>query len=60
MNRAIMILKDALDWNETQIKNADNAIKKGCKGQLLLEYKQVIKDNKKHNKEILEALKKLT
>lgn len=59
MNRAIMILKDALDWNETQTKNADNAIKEGCKGQKLLEYKQVLKDNMQHNIEIEEALKKL-
>ena len=59
MNRAIMILKYALDWNETQIKNADNAIKEGRKGQKLLEYKQVINDNIQHNIEIEQALKKL-
>lgn len=60
MNRAIMILKDSLDWNKTQIKNAENAIKEGCKGQALIEYKQVLKDNMQHNKEIEEALEKLT
>jgi hypothetical protein len=60
MNRAIMILKDSLDWNKTQIENAKQSINDGCYGQTLADCKKIIEENEQHNKEIEEALKKLT
>ena len=60
MNRAIMILKDALDWNETQIENAKQSINDGCYGQRLVDCKKIVEENEQHNKEIEEALEKLT
>jgi hypothetical protein len=60
MNRAIMILRDALDWNKTQIENAKQSINDGCYGQRLSDCKKIIEENEQHNKEIEEALEKLT
>tara|TARA_R110001592_G_scaffold67_1_gene385 strand:- start:4567 stop:4902 length:336 start_codon:yes stop_codon:yes gene_type:complete len=59
MNRAIMILKDSLDWNETQIENAKQSINNGCYGQRLADCKKIIEENEQHNQEIEEALEKL-
>lgn len=59
MNRAIMILQDALDWNKTMIGNAKQSINDGCYGQTLSDCKQVIRENEQHNKDIEEALEKL-
>jgi len=60
MNRAVMILKDSLDWNKTQIENAKQSINEGCYGQRLADCKKIIEENEQHNKEIKEALEKLT
>lgn len=55
-----MILKDSLDWNKTQIENAKQSINEGCYGQRLADCKKIIEENEQHNKEIKEALEKLT
>lgn len=55
MNRALMILKDALDWNKTQIENAKKSIENGCYGQTLADCKRVIEYNEQYNKEIKKA-----
>lgn len=59
MNRAIMILRDSLEWNKDEIKNAKQSIDNGCFGQRLADCKQIIEDNTKYNKDIEQALEKL-
>lgn len=54
-----MILKDSLEWNKDEIKNAKQSIGNGCYGQMLANCKQIIEDNTKHNRDIEEALEKL-
>lgn len=59
MNRAIMILRDSLDWNKNQIERAKKEIDAGCCGPELANYEHTIKENEEHNKDIQEALKVL-
>lgn len=56
MNKAIMILRDVLDWNKTLIENAKQSINDGCYGQKLSDCKRDIEEFEKDNKEIEKAL----